>query len=302
VLAWERTTASAWERTTASASGRTRASASGSTRASASRRILALAFVAALLATGCASVERSVQAKRVESHPDGKPQPVVVWDSNLYPEYKANVDQECYDRAQVGAPVPEGCVKPLHVILEANPYRSASGLSFLASLLVMGALTAFTMRWIGWRPRVRTDQAEQTALAQQHAASPAGVRLMHAVSGEKRARSTATARGRDLRRPAPTGALFGVALLIPAVLLFGYGAALAWAVVTAVLTFLALGLAELLLLLPGPPEVADPHVPISRMLFLAGVCAAFLAVTLFAALIPTPLLDLHGLAWLHQGG
>lgn len=266
-------------------------------RAPTSRRtgVLALALVATLLASGCASVERSVEERRVESNPDGKPQPVVVWASNLYPQYKANVSQDCYDTAEVGQAVPEGCVKPLHVILEANPYRTGAGLSFLGSSLVMGALTVFAMRWIGWRPRVRADEAEQAALAQQHAAAPAGVRLMHAVSGEKRARTVATARGRDLRRPAPTGALFGVVLLIPIVLLFGYGAALAWAVVTAVLTFLALGLAELLLLLPGPPEVADPHVPISRMLFLAGVCGAFLLLALQAALISTPLLDLYGL-------
>jgi len=266
------------------------------TRLSYRRWICALAFVVAVFASGCATVERSVEGRHVEANPSGEPQPVVVWDSNLYPVFEANVSQGCYDRAEIGSAVPSGCVRPLHVVLEANLYRWTRGPAFFGSLLVMGALTLFSMRWIGWRPRVAVDREEQAALGRDHAGRSAEVRLMHAVSGEKKARSTATTLGRDLRHPAATGALFGLALLVPSTLLFGYGASLGWAAVTAVLTLLLLGVAELVLLLPFPPQVSDPHTPISRMLFLAGVCVAFLLVALQAALLSTPLLDLHGLS------
>ena len=74
---------------------------------------LPLALVAALLlAGGCATVERSVEERHIESDFSENPKAVVVWNSNLYPDFEAKVSEDCYDRAEIGQPVPDGCVTP----------------------------------------------------------------------------------------------------------------------------------------------------------------------------------------------
>lgn len=261
-------------------------------------RVVALvALLPVLLLTACAEVNRIVLDRYTVSDGAGGPEPALRWESNRYPDFEARVSDDCWRAARIGDPVSEDCVSTLSTVLEGDPYRANAPLALLASALFSAALLAVALRLVAWRPAV-TPPTEATRTSEAQPPDADLVRVMRATDAEKDAQAIADRAGRDTPRPGVTGLALGALLLVPPMLIVGYGATLAWVGITAILLFAALALLELLVLLPMSFRVTNSYPAVPRMLFVAGIAASFLTLAIAGSFIPTPLVDLHGLAWL----
>lgn len=264
------------------------------------RRIIPLltALCALLfLGTACAEANRTTVRRYTVSDGAGGTQPALLWESNRYPDFEARVSDTCWSEAQVGAPVPGSCVSPVSTILEANPYRTNAPLAFIGSMIAMAAILAYSLRRIAWQPHVEPEPVAPPPEADAPSAAPV-LQLMRVVNTEKDAETAAVAAGHDIPRPGLVGSATALVAVVLLIALVGYGATLAWAAITAILMFAGLGLLELAVLLPTPLQISGKGAVVSRMLFAAGIAATFLGLVLVGAALPTPLTDLHGLAWL----
>jgi len=250
-----------------------------------------------VLATACAEADRTVSRKYRVSSGSGSSQPALLWQSNRYPDFEARVSEDCWAEAEVGATVPDGCVSPASTILEGSAFRTNQRLAFLGSLIAIGAMLAFALRRIAWQPDVEPEPVKPPAEADTPSAAQV-LQLMRVVNTEKDAETAAVAAGHDIPRPGLVGSATALVAVVLLTALVGYGAALGWAAITAIFIFAGLGLLELAVLLPTPLQISGKGAVVSRMYFALGIAATFIVLVLVGAAIPTPLTDLHGLAWL----
>ena len=86
-------------------------------------------------------------------------------------------------------------------------------------------------------------------------------------------------------------------LLVPLVLLFGYGTALGWAIITGFLLLIGLAVGGTFILMLLGPRPRDPDASVARMVFLGGFGPIFFPTPLVGLGFRTPVLELNGVAW-----
>lgn len=247
--------------------------------------ILAPAFLA------CADVERTVTYVSPITTDDGVP---IRWESDRYPAVAVKVENDCWDVAVVGEPVPDVCVTAHALAMETNPYREFRWVAHAGTALAIAVLALVAWRRVGLHPVVdRTNTGEPTP---HHFDEDAAVALMRHSEAERSARIAAEPSRHDPSHPFIRGALLTLAGLVLPVLLFGYGRTLGWAVNTGIVLLLLtappMALLQLTFLRPANVDAA-----IARGSFLCGAVVPLLFGAFFGLLFVAPLLNLNGIDW-----
>lgn len=256
--------------------------------------VLALALAGGLVLAGCAEVDRTVTQRDFLQDEHGSIERAIVWESNRYPDHQTHAGDTCWEAAVIGGVVPAPCLTARAILDESDPHAQAPVIAYAATALAILALLWFAARRVAWQASVARQSGGSGA--------PAGggtdaIALMRGITQEKAAQRVATGGRRDVRWPALVGAAIAAGSLVPATLLIGYGATMAWAIHTGTAMFMGLAIAVVLLLLRLPPRPADPDAYISRLLFLGGATAVLTAGAFLAAvLIHAPLVELNGIA------
>src|SRR5690606_16714676 len=220
----------------------------------------------------------------------------VAWESNRYPDYSAAQvwGPECWNRAVVGEALPDACLTASALASETDPFRASPWTAGTAALLAIGVLGLVGWRTVGVHPIVARSNTGDSSPS--HFDEVAAVSLMQHTESERSARIAAEPRRRDPSHPFIRGGVLALLVLVPLVLLFGYGRTLGWALNTGlilgVLAVPPLALMQLTLVRPTDLDSA-----IARASFLCGAVATLLFGSFLALMFRVPLRGLNGVEW-----
>ncbi len=265
---------------------------------------LILASLAVLLiATGCVEANRVVTNTQGPVSPGENKLHKVSWQSDLYEPQRSGGRHayitDCFNQAIEGQPLPDACITRSVLLEETGSFRRSSNIASLLMFAVLGGLLWYSRRHIAYLPPQEQTVAPASVSASSGLAGTRSAASRLLVTGESARDSHAEAwTGRsDLKRPGTIGLIFGLAITVIVVAVFGFGTGIEWAFVTAAVIGFFVGsvyLATFLAMIPVRVQL-DPLY--QRLGFFGGIAIGMFGLGVLAMWQHLWFFQWNGVTW-----